>query len=184
MTQTVKNPNRRNSSRNGNTASKRKAVSSCSPSVDSAGLGGRVGICNGVCFATIGFYFKTWEILFILPVPVSCQPPCCKEARGECVYRDAGQVGEFWDPFLVLPCIYWVILRLLNLLLFWNFSQENRIIISFLRRFQMLSYKNVLLFCVSVVFLRIEDSLSGIVESCGKWKKMPFSSTLGLILKS
>lgn len=180
MTQTAKNPNRRNTSRNGNTASKRKAVSSCSsPSLDSAGLGGRVGVCNRVCFATIGFYFKTWEILFMLPVPhVSCQPPCCKKACGECVYRDAGQVGESWDPFLVLPCIYRVILRLLNLLLFWNFSQENRIIISFPRRFQMLSYKNILLFCVSVIFLRIEDSLSGIVESCDKRKKMPFSQLL------
>ena len=129
-------------------ASRGKAVSSCSsPSVDNAGSGGRVSVRNRVCFVTIGFYFKTWKILFMLPAPhVSCQAPCCREGQGEHVFSDAGRVGESWDPFLALPCIYWVILRLLNFLLFWNVSQENRIIITFLRRFQMLSYKNVLLF--------------------------------------
>lgn len=97
----------RNTSRNGNTASKRKAVSSCSsPSLDSAGLGGRVGVCNRVCFATIGFYLRhgrfssCCQSSCILPTPL-----LQKSMRRVCLQRCRvrGILGSIFSSPLYLP---------------------------------------------------------------------------------
>lgn len=80
ISQTIKHPDRRNSSRNDNMAIKRKLFPQVSsPFVDSGGLGCRVSICKSlIChdrFLELKNYFKIWKILFVLPAPhVSCQP--------------------------------------------------------------------------------------------------------------
>lgn len=98
ISQTIKHPDRRNSSRNDNMAIKRQLFPQVSsPLVDSGGLGCRVSICKSLLchdrFLELKNYFKTWKILFLLPAPhASCQPRCCREGC-ERVYRDAKSRG-------------------------------------------------------------------------------------------